>query len=127
MSTVIACKGNCGKNIYWDTSANQYKESDTNQKHICPNYKKSSNTNTNTSTNSGYKKPFIPYKPKEPVECSVRLVTNKIDYETLSDQIRNANGKIHGVQSHIIRDTDFQKYALVVFFEVPIGKRDLIK
>ena len=121
---VIRCKGGCGTDIFWDTATNQYKEDATNQKHICPNYKKQ---NTST-TNTGYKKPFVPYAPKqkEPVECSVINVKSKKEYERISDMIRDMQGKIHGVQSHVIGDEVYQ-VIYVVFFEVPIGKRELIK
>jgi hypothetical protein len=38
---VKACKNNCGKSIYWNNSQNAYFEIDSQQKHVCPNWKPS--------------------------------------------------------------------------------------
>lgn len=123
-TNVIPCKGKCNTMIFWDITQNKYLEVGTQKQHFCPNYKKS-NTLSTTSTNT-YKKPFVPYKQKEPVECSVINVKSKKEYERISDMIRDSQGKIHGVQSHVIGDEVYQ-VIYVVFFEVPIGKRELIK
>ena len=43
--------------------------------------------------------------------------------EILSDIVSEYNGKVHGSQSHIIANS----ISLVVFYEVPDGKRDEVK
>ena len=44
-------------------------------------------------------------------------------YEILSDIVTEYNGKVHGSQSHI----NGNNISLVVYYEVPIGQRDLVK
>lgn len=46
-------------------------------------------------------------------------------YEILSDIVSEANGKVHGSQSHIISGSN--NISLVVYFEVPEGKREEVK
>jgi hypothetical protein len=45
-------------------------------------------------------------------------------YEILSDIVTEASGKVHGSQSHIVASNNI---SLVVYFEVPEGKREEIK
>jgi hypothetical protein len=45
-------------------------------------------------------------------------------YEYLSDLIRDHNGKVHGSQSHIISSNNI---SLIVYYEVPEGKREEVK
>ena len=46
-------------------------------------------------------------------------------YEILSDIVSEANGKVHGSQSHIVApDNTLQ---LIVYYEVPEGKREEVK
>ena len=52
---------------------------------------------------------------------SYRFVQNK--YEILSDIVTEYNGKVHGSQSHINGNI----ISLVVYFEVPEGKREEVK
>ena len=44
-------------------------------------------------------------------------------YEILSDIVTECNGKVHGSQSHIYGNI----ISLVVYFEVPEGKREEVK
>jgi hypothetical protein len=46
-------------------------------------------------------------------------------YEILSDIVSEANGKVHGSQSHIISGSN--NISLVVYYEVPEGKREEVK
>ena len=50
-------------------------------------------------------------------------------YEVLSDIVSSeANGKVHGSQSHIINTTSNNStISLIVYYEVPEGQRDQIK
>ena len=45
-------------------------------------------------------------------------------YEILSDIVTKNNGKVHGSQSHIVADSNI---SLIVYYEVPEGKREEIK
>ena len=48
-------------------------------------------------------------------------------YEILSDIVSaEANGKVHGSQSHIIAGNN-TTISLIVYYEVPEGQRDIIK
>ena len=61
---------------------------------------------------------------------SFELLTGPIDtiqkkYEILSDiVIVEHGGKVHGSQSHIVANNSMQ---LIVYYEVPIGQRELVK
>jgi len=60
---------------------------------------------------------------------SFELLTGPIDsiqkkYEILSDIVSEANGKVHGSQSHMIQNNSM---SLVVYFEVPVGQREEVK
>ncbi len=46
-------------------------------------------------------------------------------YEILSDIVSEANDKVHGSQSHIISGSN--NISLVVYYEVPEGKREMVK
>lgn len=35
---VKKCNNNCGKNIYWDKSNNYFVETDSQKRHVCPNW-----------------------------------------------------------------------------------------
>ena len=58
------------------------------------------------------------------------MLTGPIDtiqkkYEILSDiVIVEHGGKVHGSQSHIVANNSMQ---LIVYYEVPIGQRELVK
>ena len=60
---------------------------------------------------------------------SLELLTRPIaeiqqKYEILSDIVIEYNGRVHGSQSHIISGHNI---SLVVYYEVPEGKRDEVK
>jgi hypothetical protein len=59
---------------------------------------------------------------------SLELLTGPIaeiqkKYEILSDIVSEYNGKVHGSQSHVNNNI----ISLVVYFEVPEGKREEVK
>ena len=47
------CVYNCGIQIYWNTSVNEYWEVFNKKKHICPNRTRNTNSITTTTTDSG--------------------------------------------------------------------------
>ncbi|MCC2647734.1 MAG: hypothetical protein K0S93_998 [Nitrososphaeraceae archaeon] len=59
------CVYNCGIQIYWNSSVNEYWEVFTKKKHICPNRgNKSSGTTTTTITTDGITPPSTAQKPR---------------------------------------------------------------
>jgi hypothetical protein len=105
------------------------------KKHVCPNRSNKITTTNNNTNNSGNlnrqsfysKKPWINNKPKmsnslELLQGSIADVQNK--YEFLSDIVSEANGKVHGSQSHIV---NANVISLIVYYEVSEGQRDQIK
>jgi hypothetical protein len=77
-----------------------------------------------------YKKSFYSKEPKPKMSNSLELLQGPIadvqkKYEILSDIVSSeANGKVHGSQSHIIEENVI---SLIVYYEVPEGQRDAIK
>ena len=139
-----SCGYGCGLQIYWNTSENTYYEVFSKKKHICPNFgnnKKpvSANTSNNiagtaatTNTKPIYynKKPWNSNQPKPKMSNSFELLTGPIDsiqkkYEILSDIVTEYGGKVHGSQSHIVETNN--SIQLIVYYEVPEGKRDEVK
>ena len=47
-------------------------------------------------------------------------------YEILSDIVSEANGKVHGSESHIV-NTANSAISLIVYYEFPLGKRETVK
>ncbi len=100
------------------------------RKHVCPNR---SNNNASSSkasiptTKPNYYNKFIKQsKPK--MDNSLELITGPIDsvqkkYEILSDIVTEYQGKVHGSQSMI----NGNLISLVVYYEVPEGKREEVK
>ena len=143
------CVYNCGIQIYWNTSVNEYWEVFTKKKHICPNRTRNTITNTATTADSGITPPSNSPKPryynpsarkqtpyassfasgsKPKMSNSFDLLTGPIDtiqkkYEILSDIVSDYNGKVHGSQSHIVANN----IQLIVYYEVPLGQRDEVK
>lgn len=126
------CSYGCNTRIYWNTAVNEYWEVFSKKKHICPNRTNNNNTNTTTtnntnrSTSSFYSKK--PWAPKPKMSNSFELLTGPINeiqrkYEILSDLVTEYNGKVHGSQSHISSNA----ISLVVYYEVPEGKREEVK
>ena len=132
---------NCGIQIYWNTSVNEYWEVFTKKKHICPNrvnkptipnITKSVGTTTTSNTKPTYysKKPWST-QPKPKMSNSFELLTGPIDviqkkYEILSDiVIVEYSGRIHGSQKD--RDPKTGLIEILVYYEVPLGQRDEVK
>ena len=128
------CGYGCGLQIYWNTSVNEYWEVLTQKKHVCPNRittNKPTTMSTTSNTTSTYynKKPWSP-KPKEKMSNSFELLSGPISqvqrqYEVLSDIVIGLNGKVHGSQRD--RDSRTGLLDLLVYYEVPEGKRDEVK
>jgi hypothetical protein len=129
------CNYNCGTRIYWNPEENAYFEVFAKKKHICPNRSKSNNVVTQTTTNTNNKPTYYnnkfakQYQPKPKMSNSLELLQGPIEhiqkkYEILSDIVTEyIGGKIHGSQSHI----NGNNISLVVYFEVPEGKREELK
>jgi hypothetical protein len=125
------CAYGCNTRIYWNTAENTFFEVLSQKKHICPNSRKTS-TPANTSTTAGNsynytRKPWLP-KPKmsnsfELLQGSITEVQNQ--YEVLSDIVISNNGKVHGSQRD--RDSKTGLLDLLVYYEVPEGKREEVK
>jgi hypothetical protein len=148
-----SCVYNCNTRIYWNTSENTYYEVFSGNRHQCPNRqqgKKSNNTvtqtttttNTNTTNKSNYyKKSYYATQqkqnqPKLKMSNSLELLQGPIvdvqkKYEILSDIVSaEANGKVHGSQSHIVNVANNNSttiVSLIVYYEVPEGQRDEVK
>src|SRR5687767_1267465 len=100
------CVYNCGIQIYWNASVNEYWEVFTQKKHICPNrVNKSTTTAPATTTNRPTyynKKPWTSQQqPKPKMSNSFELLTGPIEtiqqkYRLLSDLVTEHNGKVHG-------------------------------
>ena len=124
------CNYGCGTRIYWDTSSNTYLEVFTKQRHRCKNRNSNNNTSyskTNVSKPNYYNK--FSKQPKPKMSNSLELISGPIDfiqqkYEILSDIISEYNGKVHGSQSQILPNNTI---SLIVYFEVPEGRRDELK
>ena len=126
----------------------EYWEVFTKKKHICPNRSNKSSGTTTIAEVGGITPPSespkpryynparkrTPYAssfaaaPKPKMSNSLELLSGPISeiqkkYEILSDIVSEYNGKVHGSQSHINGNV----ISLVVYYEVPEGKRDEIK
>lgn len=133
-----SCTYGCGVEIYWNTDENTYWELYSRKKHVCPN-------RMNTKKPSVISPPATAAKPtyynkkgfanptitKPKMDNSFEFLTGspesiKIQYEYLSDLVRDLGGKVHGSQSHIIAANNTLQ--LIVYYEVPAeGKRDEVK
>ena len=63
------------------------------------------------------------------MDNSVEILQGSADiiikqYEVLTDLIKEFEGKTHGSQSHSLQNNSLQ---IVIYYEVPEGKRDEIK
>jgi hypothetical protein len=105
-------------------------------RHQCPNRSKSNTTTTvkpkNDFTKPNYYNKFTnKQQPKPKMSNSLELLQGHIAdvqqrYEFLSDIVSEANGKVHGSQSHIVNNAN-NSISLIVYYEVPEGQRDIIK
>jgi len=131
-----SCTYGCNTQIYWNTSVNEYWEVFTKKKHSCPNrVNKPVSANTSTtgvSSKPTYynKKTWSTTQPKSKMSNSFELLTGPIDaihrkYEILSDNVTEHDGKVHGPQRD--RDPKTGLIDLLVYYEVPEGKREEVK
>jgi len=124
------CNYNCGTRIFWNTSENAYFEVFSKKKHICPNMSNGNNKPvTQTTTKPNYYNKFTK-QPKPKMSNSFEHLSGRISeiqkkYEILSDIVSEYNGKVHGSQRD--RDPRTGEIDLLVYFEVPKGKRDEAK
>ncbi|HET8792841.1 MAG TPA: hypothetical protein VFM31_03525 [Nitrososphaeraceae archaeon] len=124
------CNYGCGTRIYWDTVSNSFLELFSKQKHICKNRsanKPVSTQNYTDTTKSNYYNKFSK-QPKPKMSNSIELISGPIsevqnNYEILSDLVTEYQGKVHGSQSHFVANG----ISLIVYFEIPEGKREQIK
>jgi hypothetical protein len=91
-----------------------------------PNYYKKSHYTTQQKQNQ--------QQPKHKMSDSLELLQGPIidvqsKYEFLSDIVSEANGKVHGSQSHIVNaNNNSTIISLIVYYEVPTeSQRDEIK
>ena len=120
------CVYNCGTRIYWNNEENAYFEVFAKKKHICPNRTngKPTTTTNNTAAVTNNKPNYynkFTKQPKPKMSNSFELLTGPIadiqkKYEILSDIVSEANGKVHGSQSHIVANNNM---SLIVYYEVP--------
>ena len=133
------CNYGCNTRIYWDVNQNVYFEVFSQKRHICPNIPHNSNkpiipttasiTTSHTKPTYYSKKPWNRQpKPKmsnsfEYLQGSIREIQQK--YEILSDIVTEYSGKVHGSQRD--RDPKTGLIDLLVYYEVPDGKREEVK
>jgi hypothetical protein len=135
------CNYGCNTRIYWNNAETAYFEVFSGNRHQCPNRsystnkKYSSTTDTSSVTTNDKSKYYSNYNkfqklPKPKMSNSLEVLQGPIadvqkEYEILSDIVSSeANGKIHGSQSHI---TNANVISLIVYYEVLEGQRDEIK
>ncbi len=147
------CVYGCNTKIYWNTLNSEYSEVLTKKKHFCPNrsinnnksvdsaainnntlskptyYKNNLQNNYSSKNNYNYKKSWHNSNNKQPMDNSVEILQGSADmvtkqYEVLTDLIKEFKGKTHGSQSHNLPNNALQ---IVLYYEVPEGKRDDIK
>ena len=147
------CVYNCGIQIYWNSSVNEYWEVFTKKKHICPNKGNKSSGTTPTLGTDGitppsnspkphyynfYARKRTPYasfagqqQPKPKMSNSFELLQGdsianiQKQYEMLSDIVTEHNGKVHGSQRD--RDPKTGLLDLLAYYEVPLGQREEVK
>lgn len=145
------CAYGCNTKIYWNTLNSEYEEVSTKKKHFCPNrsidsnkpgtsindntsskptyYKNNLQNNYGSKNNYNYKKSWPNSSNKQPMDNSLEILQGSANtiirqYEVLTDLIKEFKGKTHGSQSHNLPTNTLQ---IVVYYEVPEGKRDDIK
>jgi len=102
----------------------------TKKRHSCPNRSKSVTQTTTTAAKSNYYNKFTNKQPKPKMSNSFELLQGPIaeiqkKYEILSDFVTEYNGKLHGSQRD--RDPKTGLIDLLVYYEVPEGKREEVK
>jgi hypothetical protein len=141
-----SCSYGCGVEIYWNVGENTYFELYSRKKHICPNRIPYNSNNKPSAINP----PTYAMKPKyynnkisdlsnnnkqqatkPKMDNSLELLIGTIQniqkqYEVLSDIVRDLGGKVHGSQRGN-RDPKTGLIDLLVYYEVPEGKREEVK
>jgi hypothetical protein len=133
------CNYGCNTRIYWDVNQNVYFEVFSQKRHICPNIPHNSNkpiipTTASTTTSNPkltyYSKKPWNRQPKPKMSNSFEYLQGSITeiqkkYEILSDIVTEYGGKVHGSQRD--RDPKIGLIDLLVYYEVPDGKREEVK
>ena len=144
-----SCSYGCGVEIYWNVEENTYFELYSRKKHICPN--RIAYNNNNYKKPSAINPPTYAMKPKyyndnkisdlsnnnkqqstkPKMDNSLELLIGNIQdiqkqYEALSDIVRDLGGKVHGSQRGD-RESKSGLIDLMVYYEVPQGKREEVK
>jgi hypothetical protein len=133
------CNYGCNTRIYWNTIENAYFEVFSGNRHQYSNRRSSSSNKKSLIHNSVvenkpnyYNNNRFTKQSKPKMSNSLELLQGSIadvqsKYEILSDIVSlEANGKVHGSQSHIIAGNN-SIISLIVYYEVPEGQRDEIK
>ena len=127
------CVYKCNTRIYWNNEENAYFEAFSGNKRQCSNRLNNNKKSITPSTNNKptyYNKFAKQHFTKPKMSNSLELLSGPIadiqkKYEILSDIVTEYNGKVHGSQSHIIGLGN--STSLIVYFEVPEGKREEVK
>ena len=104
------CVYNCGIQIYWNDSVNEYWEVFTKKKHICPN-RVSNNPQTTTITTSNTKPTYYNKFAKQ--QFTKPQMSNS--FELLTDPIDTVQKKI-GILSDVI--TEYGGKTAIVFSQL---------
>ena len=133
------CNYGCNTRIYWDVNQNVYFEVFSQKRHICPNIPHNNNKPIiPTTASTTISNPKLTYYSKKPwnrqpkpkmsnsfeyLQGSIAEIQQK--YEILSDIVTEYGGKVHGSQRD--RDPKIGLIDLLVYYEVPDGKREEVK
>jgi hypothetical protein len=133
------CNYGCNTRIYWDVNQNAYFEVFSQKRHICPNIPHNNNKPIiPTTASTTISNPKLTYYSKKPwnrqpkpkmsnsfeyLQGSITEIQKK--YEILSDIVTEYGGKVHGSQRD--RDPKIGLIDLLVYYEVPDGKREEVK
>ena len=133
------CNYGCNTRIYWDVNQNVYFEVFSQKRHICPNIPHNNNKPIiPTTASTTISNPKLTYYSKKPwnrqpkpkmsnsfeyLQGSIAEIQQK--YEILSDIVTEYGGKVHGSQRD--RDPKTGLIDLLVYYEVPDGKREEVK
>ena len=122
-----SCKYGCNTRIYWNSSEKTYFEVFTQKKHICPNRPNNKNKSKKSVTPSTMTTTKIRPRMSNSFELLHGSTINEIQkqYEILSDIVADYNGKVHGSQRD--RDVNTGLLDIIVYYEVPEGKREEVK
>jgi hypothetical protein len=150
------CVYNCGIQIYWNSSVNEYWEVFTKKKHICPNRgNRSSGTTTTTrpegAGEGGITPPSTAQKPRY-FNPSARKKTPYASFAAATPKPKMSNSfelltgptvadiqKKYEILSDIVTEYNGKVHGsqshiiannsmqLIVYYEVPLGQRDEVK